>query len=276
YIGWFNDYNYRVFVFRLEHNADFMTWAYKKNYGDSNFTTMLSWHKTGDKDYKGFSFSDEVTFKWKTTFIGNIQFRNLGSIESFSNLIEWGTGRNNRSIVQFESGQVQFHMGSSTPRHAFFTDGTKSGGSIEIKEEVLGMSPIDSPQILIEYIEFDVELTADGTIVYLDADYLLSVDNFAVFLNNGVVVEKGIDYFVVTGEGLAYARIVGKRVDYEQAFWGDMKSLEKPQDANKPQMRMMNLDDRVKGFWRKQKTRQVTQKEVNGKTMQQVYRGRGR
>src|SRR5699024_1807258 len=90
--GWFNDNNYRGLAFSLEHNADFMTWAYKKNYGDSNFTTMLSWHKTGDKDYKGFSFSDEVTFKWKTTFIGNIQFRNLGSIESFSNLIEWGTG----------------------------------------------------------------------------------------------------------------------------------------------------------------------------------------
>src|SRR5699024_12363433 len=121
----------------------------------------------------------------KKPLIEYIQYSNIGSIESLEDLIEWVTGDNNMSIEQSESGQVQFHMGSSTPRHAFFTDGTKSGGSVEVDDEVLGMSPIDSPQILIEYIEFDIELTKDGTIVYLDADYLLSVDNFAVFLNKG-------------------------------------------------------------------------------------------
>ena len=84
------------------------------------------------------------------------------------------------------------------------------------------MSPIDSPQILIEYIEFNVPLSKAGTKVYIDETYLKTIEEYAVFTNNGEIIEKGEDYIIVSGEGTADIRFVGERVGYKDTFFADM------------------------------------------------------
>lgn len=127
-------------------------------------------------------------------------------------------------ITVFNDGTVSFTMGGGT-KHAFFPDGTKNGGSVEVEGENYGMSPVDSPQVLLEYIEFDIPLTESGTKVMIDETYLKTVSHFDVFPNRGELVEKGLDYFILRGTGSASTRIVGERVDYQGAFYSAMDSL---------------------------------------------------
>jgi len=84
------------------------------------------------------------------------------------------------------------------------------------------MSPIDSPQVLLEYIDFDIQLSPDGVKVYLDETYLKTIDHFAAFPNNGKVLEKGINYIIIEGEGMTDIRFVGERIGYEGAFYSAM------------------------------------------------------
>jgi hypothetical protein len=127
-----------------------------------------------------------------------------------------------------------FIVVNGSTKHTFYAGGTKSGGSIVIDGENLGMSPIDSPQILLEYIEFNVPLSESGTKVYLEPRYSKAVEDFAVFANNGSVVEKGDDYFIVSGEGTADVRIIGERIGYADVFFDDIDAgneLEAETDA---------------------------------------------
>jgi len=134
-----------------------------------------------------------------------------------------GADYNARIIIQSDSSLAFMFDNNSTIRHRFYANGTKSGGSIEIDSKNLGMSPIDSPQVLLETIEFDVPLTADGTKVLLDSRFAKAVNyRFAVFPNNGRVIEKGPDYFIIAGDGLADIRIVGERVGYAGVYFDDM------------------------------------------------------
>lgn len=239
--GWVGDPNYRGLDFLLENEADSMTWAFRKTSNDSSYTTMLAWHKTSAKANKGFTFSDDVTFNYDVMFTNDVKFSGRGYIKSYNNAVEWGVRGSNYNITQFENGDVGIYTGSSTATHSFYKDGTKKGGSIKLNNERLGMSPVDSPQVLIEYIEFDIKLTEKGTKVYIEEIYLQSVNNFAVFLNNGSIIEKGVDYFIAKGKGTADARIVGKRIEYEKAFWGEMKSKENIQ--------LFSTEKRTKNNW---------------------------
>lgn len=246
--GWENDANYRGLWFGIGFNADYMAWARQALPDTDIYPTLLVWHRTSAKDNKGFTFYDNVKFEY------DITFSSRGYVRSFTNAVEWGVRGSNYCITQFDNGQVQFHTGSNSATHAFFPNGTKQGGSIEIEGKRYGMSPIDSPQILIEYIEFDVELSEVGTKVYIDKTFLKATENFAVFPNNGNVVEKGSDYFIVAGSGVADVRIVGKRVGYSRAFWGDMESLPKPEEKSQgnSMIQMTTLQshkERVKENW---------------------------
>lgn len=126
-------------------------------------------------------------------------------------------------IILTTNNELQFHMNGAL-RHAFRADGSKAGGSIEIDGENLGMSPIDSPQMPIEYVEFDIQLVPEGSKVSLDAKFVKSVEKFAVFQNNGDIVEKGNDYFIISGEGSADCRIIGLRKGYADMFWASMET----------------------------------------------------
>ena len=84
-----------------------------------------------------------------------------------------------------------------------------------------GMSPIDSPQVLIEDVLFDVKVNG-RTKIQLDNIFAKAVSKFAVFSNCGQVeiIEKGEDYFVVDGyTGTVDFRIVGKRVNEEHRYF---------------------------------------------------------
>lgn len=134
-----------------------------------------------------------------------------------------GADYNARIIIQSDSSLAFMFDNNAAIRHRFYANGTKSGGSIEVDGKNLGMSPIDSPQVLLETIEFDVPLTETGTKVLLDTRFAKAVNcRFAVFPNRGEVIEKGADYFVIAGEGMADIRIVGERVGYAGVYFDDM------------------------------------------------------
>ena len=119
-------------------------------------------------------------------------------------------------------------VASGVTRHHFGNNGTKSGGTIEIEGTTYGMSPIDSPQVLIEDIMFDVYV--DGrTEIQLDNIFAKSISQYAVFSSCGQVqiVEKGEDYFIVDGyTGTVDFRIVGKRVNEEHRYFEIMGGFE--------------------------------------------------
>jgi phage minor structural protein len=136
---------------------------------------------------------------------------------------DYGAGGD--SYLKIKDDGAVFIVVDGQVKHSFYAGGTKSGGSIIIDGKNLGMSPIDSPQILLEYIEFDVPLTLEGTKVFIEERFRKAIENFAVFPNNGQVIEKGYDYFVIAGEGVADVRIIGKRVGYTDHFFEDLDNL---------------------------------------------------
>jgi phage minor structural protein len=137
---------------------------------------------------------------------------------------DYGAGGD--SYLKIKDDGAVFIVVDGQVKHSFYAGGTKSGGSIIIGGKNLGMSPIDSPQILLEYIEFDVPLTLEGTKVFIEERFRKAIENFAVFPNNGQVIEKGYDYFVITGEGTADVRIVGERIGYADTFFDDLDAYE--------------------------------------------------
>lgn len=181
------------------------------NYGNDFYGGVLFGSDIMVDRIKGHSNADLISLG-----LGNAKINLTGGIARWQY-------NDSHYISQNSSGQITFYMNGSG-RHVFNPDGTKSGGSIEIGGENLGMSPIDSPQILIEYIEFGIDLKAEGTRIDLDARYVQAITDFAVFANNGAVTEKGIDYFIIAGNGKADCRIVGKRVDYADTFWMQIAS----------------------------------------------------
>lgn len=106
--------------------------------------------------------------------------------------------------------------------HQFKKEGTKSGGSIELGGIRFGMSPIDSPQVLIEDMIFDLDISEEGTIVKLDSTFKESISAYAVFPSNSKCEITDIckDGFKVTGfTGKCSFRITGKRIGYENQYY---------------------------------------------------------
>jgi len=132
-------------------------------------------------------------------------------------------------IRQATDGTVTIFV-NDVARHIFHASGTKTGGSIEIEGKVWGMSPIDSPRVLIEDILFDVAV--DGqTEVPLEERFSKAVSKYAVFPSSPDVrvLEKRKDSFVLHGKGVIDARVVGLRVGSEAVCWVDLEK--ESQDA---------------------------------------------
>jgi F5/8 type C domain len=130
-------------------------------------------------------------------------------------------------IFQGTNGDVRIYVGG-TVKHAFYANGTKSGGSIEIDGINWGMSPIDSPRVMIADIITDVPLNEFGVVIRLDDRLAKALSRYAVFPNNPTarVVEKGADYFVVTGEGLSDFYVLGIRVGNDEKYFENLTVLE--------------------------------------------------
>lgn len=124
-------------------------------------------------------------------------------------------------FVAWDDGNAAIYC-RGRERHAFYSDGSKNGGSIEIDGTIFGMSPVDSPQTLIEDILFDVEVEETGTIVKLDSTYAKTISRYAVFPSNGKVevVEKKDGYFKVSGyTGKVDFSVKGSRIDKEHEYF---------------------------------------------------------
>ena len=139
-----------------------------------------------------------------------------------------GIGASSVTGIRVDANGTLNVLASGVIRHYFANDGTKSGGTIEIEGTTYGMSPIDSPQVLIEDVLFDVKVNG-RTKIQLDNIFAKSISKFAVFSNCGQVeiVEKGEDYFVVDGyTGKVDFRIIGQRIDEEHRYFEIMGGFE--------------------------------------------------
>ena len=118
-------------------------------------------------------------------------------------------------------GSIAFLV-RGTPRHVFNTNGTKAGGTIEVDGTTLGMSPIDSPQVLLESVLFDIDIQEEGTIVSLDSTFIKTISKYAVFCSDPSVniVSKDRTSFYVQGyTGKADFRVIGYRIGYEEQYY---------------------------------------------------------
>ena len=121
-----------------------------------------------------------------------------------------GASKDNGLVIA-KDGVLQIKI-NGTSRHEFYGNGTKKGGSMEIEGTVYGMSPIDSPQTLIEFIEYNVEVNGEK-VIPLDNIYKKMISKYAVFSSNPdiKIIEKGVDSFKVQGTGKADFSIKGQR-----------------------------------------------------------------
>ena len=118
-------------------------------------------------------------------------------------------------------GTVAFLV-SGTPKHVFNTNGTKAGGTIVVDGATLGMSPIDSPQVLLESVLFDIDVKESGTTVLLDSTFLKTISKYAVFCSNPsvTIVSKDRTSFLVQGyTGKVDFRVIGYRIGYEEQYY---------------------------------------------------------
>lgn len=151
----------------------------------------------------------------------------VGWVEGTSNSVRLGAGPGtDHYIYVLDTGDIHFRQ-NGVITNSFWADGTKNTGIIEIDGKRWGMSPIDSPQYLIEYVVFDQDVTEDGITVELDAKYVQAVENYAVFPSRGDVsiTDKTPTSFTVKGPtGKVDLRIVGIRIGKLDAFWEDIEA----------------------------------------------------
>lgn len=121
-----------------------------------------------------------------------------------------------------DDGNIGFYYNGRNT-HYFYSGGTKYGGSIELDGVTFGMSPVDSPQMLIEDILFDIDVNKEDTVIYLDNTLARCISKYAVFPSNGnvEVISKDKNSFTVKGyDGKCDFRVVGKRIGREHAYFG--------------------------------------------------------
>jgi phage minor structural protein len=122
-------------------------------------------------------------------------------------------------------GQIAFYQ-KGAYRHLFNANGTKSGGSIEIDNEVLGMSPIDSPRVLISDMILNVEIKAgQPQEIQLNDKLIKAYANFGVWPSQPVRITKTATGFITESnqDVIVDFMIFGTRVDQESTYWMDMK-----------------------------------------------------
>jgi hypothetical protein len=193
-------------------------WRFRRSVQiDNNLT--ISGHTAVDR-HRGRTAANEF-------YIGDGNCRidtSSGAIRLYTTAI----GASSDTGIRVDANGTLNVVASGVTRHCFANNGTKSGGTIEVEGTTYGMSPIDSPQVLIEDVLFDVKVNG-RTKIQLDNIFAKSISKFAVFSNCGQVeiVEKGEDYFVVDGyTGTVDFRIVGKRVNEEHRYFEIMGGFE--------------------------------------------------
>jgi uncharacterized protein YjbI with pentapeptide repeats len=204
--------------------TDYYLWFWQPPY--SKFCTFV-YFMPGGVAY----FTEQAifgTWMWDSASLGaagaDVQPTRFGHdvhVNSDAGTARWSATNSHYILQRRSDGAVWYYMGAVV-KHSFHADGTKSGGSIEVDGKTLGMSPIDSPQVNQEYVEYGIPLTPEGVKVYVDPTYLKTVAHFDVWPNRGELVEVGLDYFIIRGTGKASCRIIGERVGYAGVFYDNM------------------------------------------------------
>lgn len=124
------------------------------------------------------------------------------------------------------NGRVAIYA-NGVARHIFFETGTKTGGTIVIDGINYGMSPIDSPEVLISDLIRGVKLTKGINTIELDALTAAAIDGYSVFFenSNGVEIkEKNKNNFTVYSNSdiITDVMIIGNRVEYKNRKWEEV------------------------------------------------------
>jgi hypothetical protein len=182
------------------------------------------------------SYSQLMHLDSNQTYFGPARMRiNSATIDASGGLARWQQSASNY-IIQAADGAISFYMGGVV-KHKFNPDGSKVGGSIVLGDKTWGMSPIDSPQMLIEDVMFNQPVTPKGEIVQLDGRFSQAVGGqYDVFPSRGdvEVEQKTAESFVVKGQkGKVSLRIIGVRKGTKQYFYdldNDVDIVEKNVD----------------------------------------------
>jgi hypothetical protein len=129
----------------------------------------------------------------------------------------------NNYIVVTPTGRVAIYVGGVT-KHVFMEDGTKRGGSIVIDDVNYGMSPIDSPEVLISDLIRNVKMVKGLNIINLDDLTAKAIDGYSVFFENSnglTVTEKNKNSFTVKADNDVTTDIylIGNRIEYKGHKW---------------------------------------------------------
>lgn len=153
-------------------------------------------------------------------YIGAGNFRIEATSNSHARLYTSPVGATDTGLYMDPGGYWGFKL-NSVYKHQFNNNGTKYGGSIEIEGTTYGMSPIDSPQVLIEDVIFDMNLINEETVINLNDIFAKSIDKYAVFPSNKniEIIAKNKTSFTVRGIGLCDFRIVGTRIDSKDKYY---------------------------------------------------------
>ncbi len=132
------------------------------------------------------------------------------------------SGQNDGNIVFYYSG---------TAKHVFKSDGTKTGGSIEIEGHNYGMSPVDSPRVLISDLIRDIQATEEGTLVEFDSTLSKAINGYSVFVSgNATITDRTKESFIVTGTEVVDLYVIGTRVQQEEVYWMEMPENEEEEE----------------------------------------------
>src|SRR5690554_5986329 len=147
------------------------------------------------------------------------------------------------ALVFYKNNNNYFGINLADPSFGVVLNGTarfvvspsgKTGGVVELSDgKTWGMSPMDSPQVLIEDVYWDVTLEEEEFFVPIDKKFSEAVDGeYAVFPSRGdvEVIKKLPEGFHVRGPvGKAVDfRVVGKHRDNKDVYWTDMDEKTRP------------------------------------------------
>lgn len=149
------------------------------------------------------------------------------SIDGSSGTLRLRSYGGNTTVSCQTDGNIVFYYGG-TAKHSFRSDGTKMGGSIEIDGVSWGLSPIDSPRIMISDLIQNITAKPEGTLVVLDEKLSKAINGYSVFHSgcNIEITEKTSSSFIVKGDGVVDLLILGMRTGSESIYWEKMPVAE--------------------------------------------------
>ncbi len=220
-------------------NLDFYVINGTITFETMQFNLNCNIHTTGDVYCYNLYATSRV--KANTVISGTVQTDRLQGKTS-SEVIYIGTGTcrfdmaggtlriqtsSNNYMALTPTGRFIIYVGG-VAKHVFMENGTKRGGTIVIDDVNYGMSPIDSPEILISDLIRDVKLTKGINTIEIDDLTAKAIDGYSVFFEkpNITVQQKNKNNFTVYADSdiITDVMIVGNRLEYKNYRWKEVEA----------------------------------------------------